>query len=72
MLLQQCNLATIKTFHGKPAQERYGYSNGDEQILLLKGSAMQELPISQSHERVGSGDKTTAIPSTTCKDLYKV
>ena len=31
--LQQCNLATIKTICGKPAQKRYRYLNGDEPIL---------------------------------------
>ena len=30
-----CNLTTIKTFFGQPAQKGYGCSNGDEQILLL-------------------------------------
>ena len=29
-LLQQCNLATSKTFCGKPAHKKFGYSNGDE------------------------------------------
>ena len=34
-LLQQCNLTTIKIFCGQPTQRRFGYSNVDEQVLLL-------------------------------------
>ena len=35
MLLQQCNLASFKTFCSKSAQKRYGYSNGGEQIFTV-------------------------------------
>ena len=31
----KCNLAMVKTFCSQPAQKRYRYLNGDEQILLL-------------------------------------